>query len=308
MSPPNVWGPAVWTLFHALSEKVSEEAYPFIKFQLFSQIKRICGFLPCPECSADATKFLAKININDLKTKIDFKNVFYLFHNWVNAKKRKPLFNYSNLSSYNNYGIIPIINNFIHKYNTHGNMNLIAESFQRKLVVNEFKSWITKTIMAFKPPQNIPSLVSVTTEESTNVPENDTIIDEVEVVTVSEEVVTLSQEVVTVSLEVVVTEEEVVVTEEEVVTLSVEEVVTEEVVVTEEEVVATEEEVVVTVTKEEVVTVTEEEVVTVTEEVVTVTEEVVTVTEEEVVSEEVVSEEVVAVQVETKKGRKYKKR
>ena len=89
MSPPEVWGPAIWILFHTLSEKVSDQAYPFIKGQLFAQIRRICGFLPCPECSADATSFLAKINVNDLKTKLEFRNTFYLFHNWVNAKKRK---------------------------------------------------------------------------------------------------------------------------------------------------------------------------------------------------------------------------
>ena len=86
MSPPEVWGPAVWTLFHTLAEKVTDQAYPFVKAQLFAQIKRICGFLPCPECSSDATNFLAKVNISDLKTKVDFRNTFYLFHNMVNAK------------------------------------------------------------------------------------------------------------------------------------------------------------------------------------------------------------------------------
>ena len=148
MSPPEVWGPAVWTLFHTLIEKVNDQAYPFIKVQLFGQIRRICGFLPCPECSADATNFLAKVNINDLKTKIDFRNTFYMFHNMVNSKKRKPLFNYSKLTSYNNYGIVYVVNNFISKYNTKGNMKLLAESFQRKLVLGEFKSWFLNDLLA----------------------------------------------------------------------------------------------------------------------------------------------------------------
>ena len=182
MSPPEVWGPAVWTLFHTLAEKVNEQAYPFIKHQLFGQIRRICGFLPCPECSTDATNFLAKININDLKTKDDFRNMFYLFHNRVNSKKRRPLFNYSNLTSYNNYGIVPVINNFISKYNTNGNMKLLAESFQRKFVLNEFKSWFTKNVRAFIPPQQIHQAVpvSVVEEESTITTED--------VVTLTEEV------------------------------------------------------------------------------------------------------------------------
>jgi hypothetical protein len=314
MSPPEVWGPAVWTLFHTLAEKVTDEAYPFVKGQLFGQIRRICGFLPCPECSADATNFLAKVNIADLKTKIDFRNTFYLFHNMVNAKKRKPLFNYSLISSYNNYGIVPVINNFISKYNTKGNMKLIAESFQRKLVLGEFKSWFTKTIRAFTPPQSIPHPISeITIEESTVTTEDATdvvccgrhvstkehIVTEevVSEATVTEEVTSqnpITEEVVsdaTVTEEVVATEE-VVVTEE----VATEEVVSEATVT--EEVVATEE----VVSTEEVVA-TEE--VVVTEEIAT--EEVLSEATviEEVVSEATVAEEVV--QPKSKKGRKPKK-
>jgi hypothetical protein len=170
MAPPEVWGPAIWTLFHSLIENVNDESYPFIRNQLFSQIKRICGFLPCPECSQDATKFLAKINVNDLKTKTDFKNTFYIFHNYVNVKKRKSLYNYSNLETYKKYNIIFVINNFISKYTTKGNMKLIAESFQRKLIITEFKSWITKNITIFNSPKLIPPSITekVTDEKETN--------------------------------------------------------------------------------------------------------------------------------------------
>jgi hypothetical protein len=234
MSPPEVWGPAVWTLFHTLAEKVTDQAYPFVKVQLFGQIRRICGFLPCPECSTDATNFLAKININDLKTKIDFRNTFYLFHNMVNAKKRKPLFNYSHITSYNNYGLVPVVNNFISKYNTKGNMKLLAESFQRKFIVSDFKSWITKNIMAFTPPQNIPSPISLVEEESTvttqEVSVEEVAVQEVAVQEVATEDAVVTEEVSTedVAVEEVATQEAVT---EEVIT---EEVVTEEAVVSEE--------------------------------------------------------------------------
>ena len=284
MSPPEVWGPAVWTLFHTLAEKVTDEAYPFIKGQLFGQIRRICGFLPCPECSADATIFLAKVNINDLKTKIDFRNTFYLFHNMVNAKKRKPLFNYGNITSYSNYGIVPVINNFISKYNTKGNMKLLAESFQRKMVLDEFKSWFTKTIRAFTPPQNIPSPISEIIIEESTVTTEDAAVGVCCGREVSNEEIIVTEEI-TVSEEVPnqdpITEE--VVSEE--FGISSEDIVTEEVAVTEE-----------TLTEE---TLTEE---TLTEEAV-VTEEVVS--EETVTEETVVTEEVV--QTKPKRGRKTKK-
>ena len=93
MSPPEIWGPPIWTLFHVLAERINENAYPFIYNSLFNYILRICRFLPCPECSNDATIFLGKLTSKDLKSKQDFKNIFYLFHNYVNNKKRKPLFN-----------------------------------------------------------------------------------------------------------------------------------------------------------------------------------------------------------------------
>ena len=94
MSPPEVWGPSIWTLFHTLADRIREDAYSFIFPSLFNIITRICKYLPCPECASDATIFLARIKHSDLKTKIQFKNTFYLFNNYVNANKRKLLFNY----------------------------------------------------------------------------------------------------------------------------------------------------------------------------------------------------------------------
>jgi len=149
MPPPEVWGPAVWTLFHVLAEKVSEDAYVLIKEGLFGQIKKICGFLPCPECSADASRFLEKINIRELKTKTDFKKCIYLFHNWVNVKKRKPLFNYSELYKYKQLHLVRVINNFMIHYHTRGNMKLLTDSFQRTFIIQGFKKWIQEHISAF---------------------------------------------------------------------------------------------------------------------------------------------------------------
>ena len=151
MSPIEIWGPSVWNLFHTLSEKINDSAYPYIKKSLFNLIVRVCRFLPCPECASDASNFLAKINIENIKTKEEFKNTFYLFHNYVNAKKRKPLFNYYNIHVYQRYKLIPVVNNFIAAYNTKGNMKLLTESFQRQFVLKEFTSWFSANMRAFIP-------------------------------------------------------------------------------------------------------------------------------------------------------------
>ena len=158
MSPPEVWGPAVWTLFHTLIEKLNPDAYPYLVNSLFNMIVRICNFLPCPDCSRDASKFLAKINVKDYKTKSEFKNMLYLFHNYVNAKKRKQLYNYRYIDKYSKLHLYNVITNFIKKYNTKGNMNLLADSFQRTLVIKDFIKWIKYYSRAFitQPKINKP--------------------------------------------------------------------------------------------------------------------------------------------------------
>jgi hypothetical protein len=163
MSPPEVWGPAAWAFFHTLAENVNDDQpTPFIQ-QIFEQIKRICRFLPCPECSRDATIFLGKININEIRTKQNLIDKLYVFHNYVNNKKRKPLFNYTNIGKYKVINLILVYNNFIKNYNTKGNMKLLAESFQRKLIVTDLKKWFILNIKRFsliqKSVTNVPVVI-----------------------------------------------------------------------------------------------------------------------------------------------------
>ena len=196
MSPPEVWGPAVWRLFHVLCEKLNENAFQSIGPSLFNMILRICKFLPCPDCASDASKFLANINFSDIKNKTDLKNAFYIFHNYVNTKKRKKLFNYSDIKIYTNYNLINVINNFIAHYHTKGNMKMLSESFQRQFVINDFKKWFSYAFRAFLPvpkPLLEPSImikdipiVEVIVEEALKVEE---VVEEEEIVEVVEEVV-----------------------------------------------------------------------------------------------------------------------
>ena len=160
MPTPEVWGPATWTLFHVLAEKVNERMYPRIAGQLFDVIKRICSALPCPDCAQDATIFLNKVKLHELRSKKDFKNMVYMFHNYVNAKKRKPLYNVSNLEIYKKYNIVFVFNRFISVYHTKGNMRLLAESFQRQLIIRNVREWFSRNVCFFVPcQQQTPAVV-----------------------------------------------------------------------------------------------------------------------------------------------------
>jgi hypothetical protein len=44
---------------------------------------------------------------------------------------------------------IAVYNNFVNVYHTRGNMKLLAESFQRKIVLIDFKKWLMKNIQSF---------------------------------------------------------------------------------------------------------------------------------------------------------------
>ncbi len=169
MSPPEVWGPPIWTFFHTLAEKVNEEYFLTIRNSLFFFIKRICNFLPCPDCSQHANRFLAKVDISKIKNKLDFKNMLYVFHNSVNKRKSKQLFSYENINVYKNYNVGVAFNNFVSVYHTKGNMNLIAESFQRNLLVKDLKNWLISNHKYFKSSKKIiPSEKNTNTIETIN--------------------------------------------------------------------------------------------------------------------------------------------
>jgi hypothetical protein len=150
MPAPSIWGPPTWTLLHTLAEKIHEDDFNKLLPQMFGLIKRVCAYLPCPDCSQHATRFLAKLKPEQIATKLDLKNTLYLFHNMVNAKKKKPLFNYGNINVFQNLNIVNVFNNFVAVYNTKGNMKLLTESFQRTLVIKDMKKWLMTNHTSFK--------------------------------------------------------------------------------------------------------------------------------------------------------------
>jgi len=141
MSPPEIWGPATWTLFHTLAEHMNDES---IIPQLFNNIKQICMFLPCPECSKDATIMLNQIDINKIKTKQGFIDLLFVFHNMVNKKKYKRMpVNYAEIQTkYATQDLLNVFTTFLSAYNTTGNFKLMAEENQRKMIRANFGKWL----------------------------------------------------------------------------------------------------------------------------------------------------------------------
>jgi hypothetical protein len=162
---PNKWGPPIWTFFHVLAEKINDEKFHLIFPPLFGFIRRICSVLPCPECSQHATIFLSKVNPDGVRNKDDFRNIMCIFHNIVNRRKQKPAFDRRILTErYGEIGPIIAYNSFVSAFQTKGNMKLLADTFQRTLVLADFKKWFLSNIrfflhrplQTFQEPASIP--------------------------------------------------------------------------------------------------------------------------------------------------------
>jgi hypothetical protein len=148
---PERWGPPVWNLFHTFAEKIKETSFPIIGLELFNYIYRISSYLPCPDCSNHAKLFLGKINRNKIRTKKDLIDLLYIFHNSVNKRKNKKIYNYEDINMYTNKKLIESYNSFINIYHTKGNMKLLTETFQRNVIMKDLKKWIIQNIKHFDP-------------------------------------------------------------------------------------------------------------------------------------------------------------
>uniref|UniRef100_A0A6C0DJJ5 thiol oxidase n=1 Tax=viral metagenome TaxID=1070528 RepID=A0A6C0DJJ5_9ZZZZ len=167
MSPPETWGPPIWTFIHTLTENINELHFNKIKVGLFTMIKRICLFLPCPDCSNHANLFFMRVDISKMKDKNDFKYMLYTFHNIVSKRKRKQLFHPRVLEKYKYISIPNAFDNFVNVYNTKGNLNLIMESFQRGLVIKDLKLWLYNNHQYFKKKnlENIRVIPQISIQE-----------------------------------------------------------------------------------------------------------------------------------------------
>ena len=87
--------------------------------------------------------------MSTIKTKEDLRNTMYIFHNMVNKRKNKPMYHVNDLEKYKSNNSVEKYNNFIMHFKTKGNMKLLADSFQRKLLVNDFKKWLMTNIRFF---------------------------------------------------------------------------------------------------------------------------------------------------------------
>lgn len=149
MGTLKTWGPATWLLFHTLIECIKDEHYDEVYPQLFDYIKQICTLLPCPVCSKHAITYLKKINVQDLKSREQFRMMMFHFHNNVNMNKKLVMFKEDQLDMYKHQRLYQVLDYFFLQYQTKRDMSQLNESFRRKLLVNHLIQWFQNNASKF---------------------------------------------------------------------------------------------------------------------------------------------------------------
>lgn len=128
-----IWGSSVWNLFHTIAHKIKEDKFAFHKSNIIYIIENICKTLPCPECSKDATTMLKQVDFAQINNKADFKLLMFNFHNAINSKLKKPLFDFNELDDkYSKANIDAIYSNLNIIYTSNSNIpQLMSSSFHR---------------------------------------------------------------------------------------------------------------------------------------------------------------------------------
>jgi hypothetical protein len=151
MASKDTWGPATWTLFHTLAEKIQDNQFNDTKSDLLTFIKRICSNLPCPDCAAHATQYTAKLTPNHFASKEQFKLFLFHFHNSVNMRTGKRPFTLEELNAkYSRANTFAVVPHFIKVYSYRNtNVRLLINSFHKDILIKDFIKWMRENSSRF---------------------------------------------------------------------------------------------------------------------------------------------------------------
>ena len=109
---PPLWGKYTWILFHWLVENIKEEYFVEERTNLIKIIESICSNLPCPSCQSHANEYLRLRPINKIQTKTGLIKYLFTFHNAVNTRGRKKVFDEGILQQYKKVNLNMLVKNW----------------------------------------------------------------------------------------------------------------------------------------------------------------------------------------------------
>lgn len=141
------WGRHIWFFFHSFAESIDSVCYIRNKDYVCNLLKQVCLHLPCPECSEHAKRYVYySLHGKNIKTKDELKQYFYDFHNSVNIRTGKPIFN--NIEVYKNINFHKVIHNFVIIFTKPAGKNF-NDMFYKKHITNSITTFINSNKSCF---------------------------------------------------------------------------------------------------------------------------------------------------------------
>ena len=151
-----IWSIPTWLFFHTIAEKINENFLIAQKVQVVHIIKLICGNLPCPHCREHATAYCRNLKAENIRTKKNLIDFFYVFHNQVNTRLGKPLYHRKRLEKYKLARIDIIYKKFLYgfmkKYSRTLYAGNLSQDRKRRTVGRYINTWVQthwKSIQGF---------------------------------------------------------------------------------------------------------------------------------------------------------------
>lgn len=139
------WGPATWRLFHSLAVRLTDDNFAAIGSSMTALIVYICSNLPCPDCTRHATAFWKRqLQIHPVRTANDLRQILFVFHNSVNARKRKPQFPIDGIDRYKEVNLAFAFKTFATHYYARGDLSRLNDTFRRKECLDRVREWIVR--------------------------------------------------------------------------------------------------------------------------------------------------------------------
>mgnify|MGYP001182879084 FL=1 len=144
------WAPITWILLHTIAEKCNTHNYSNNRTILLKIIKEICSKLPCPECRFHAVQYMKKINVGHIPTKNDFIKLIFNFHNNVNKRLKKPIYNFRDLDKYRQANYINILRNFKYMWVSNSASRILSDQMTRRIMLKSIiKDLLNKNIISY---------------------------------------------------------------------------------------------------------------------------------------------------------------
>lgn len=144
------WGPPTWIFLHCLAHKIKNQYFDELKSSIIKFIVIICRNLPCPECAEHASLIMKHLKAENIKTKDDLEEMLFIFHNMVNEKLEKQLYEENDLSLYDDY-IFPLVSqNFFQSWRRlPHNPQMINNNFHKNILLRNLNRFLTQNYRKF---------------------------------------------------------------------------------------------------------------------------------------------------------------